>query len=256
MARPKPHFRLHLSIASHRNTAVLWSNLQDRAIYAELGRLAIQKYAAKTNNQFNMSMAELMAVTCCRNAGAAGVRWQSFLSHCRDGAESLGGHCPVTAESLGGHWRVTFRNLAEKHNMTKNNQPKRPPKSKEVRKKKEEVRRKSEERADAPTPDWTPLERFLKGTIPIGLGGETWDTPGDWLDYHGPLIAAEAERTSGVTEGKPFWAEFKVVMHRFWNAKTPKGFLNGSKPKETKTELFDRLERESREADRERTRIS
>ena len=228
MARPKPHFRLHLSIANHRNTAVIWSNIQDRAIYAELGRLAIQKYAAKTNNQFNMSMAELMAVTCCRNAGAAGVRWQSFLSHCRDGAESLGGHCPVTAESLGGHWRVTFRNLAEKHNMRPDNEQKRSPKKEEVRKKNEERRVKSG--ADAPpAPDVMGFASMLKGQVPDG-----WATSRDWLADNADRLTAAAQLKAECDSGPQFNRAFKAVMLSWWDwaQKNPGGSTRGGNSKQ------------------------
>jgi hypothetical protein len=151
VGRLKPAFRLHLSVASHRNTAVIWSNLQDRAMYAELGRLAIQKYAPKTDNQFYLNAAELMAVTGCSTPAAATNRWVAFLGHCRVGAESLGGHSPVTAESLSGHWRVTFRNLAEKHGMSKSEVQVGPRKSK-----KEEVRSKSKKELSSVTNEASP----------------------------------------------------------------------------------------------------
>lgn len=74
---------------------------------------------------------------------------------------------------------------------------------------------------DAPLPDWSSLARQLKGKVPIGRGGEAWKTPAEWLDHHGPLIAAEAEKRSGCSSGKAFWDEFKITMHRFWNTKSP-----------------------------------
>jgi len=121
MARPKPHFKIHLSIDSHKNTAVMWANIIDRAIYCELGRLAVQKYASKTGNRFHMSAAELMVVTGCDSAGAASVRWGAFLKHCEAGAKALGGRSPVTAEALGSHWRVAIRNLAKKQGFVSGN---------------------------------------------------------------------------------------------------------------------------------------
>ena len=158
MARTKPYFRVHLSIAGHRNTAVIWSNIIDRAIYAELGRLAMVKYAPKTDDTFYLSTKELMAITCTSNAGAAGVRWRAFLEHCRAGAESLGGQSPVTAESLeshseatgrplGSHWRVTVRNLAEKHGMSEKKDKEGPPK-----KKREEEERRGKKKSKEPAP--------------------------------------------------------------------------------------------------------
>jgi len=122
MARPKPHFKIHLSIDSHKNTAVMWGNVIDRGIYCELGRLSVQKYASKTGNQFHMSTAELMVVTGCATAGAAAVRWKSFLRHCTLGAKALGGYPPITSEALGRHWRVTIRNLAEKQGFVSGNE--------------------------------------------------------------------------------------------------------------------------------------
>lgn len=114
MAKVKAHFKLHVSVASHRNTAVIWANPIDRAIYVELGRLAITKFASKTNNTFWLSASEMMGVTCCQSASAAGSRMRAFMRRCVAGAEQLGGSPPLTAEQVGSGWRVTFRNLAKK----------------------------------------------------------------------------------------------------------------------------------------------
>ena len=171
MGRTKPYFRIHLSIAGHKNTAVIWSNIIDRAIYAELGRLAIVKYAPKTDNTFYLSTKELMVITCTSNAGAAGNRWRAFLEHCQSGAESLGGHSPVTAETLerhsrdgrktvGRHWRVTFRNLAEKHGMGEKKDTEGPPK-----KKREEGREKKNTDPAPPSEDATRLGSELARQI-------------------------------------------------------------------------------------------
>jgi len=138
MARTKPYFRVHLSIASHRNTAGIWSNIIDRSIYCELGRLAIIKYAPKTGDQFFLSSSDLLGITCCDNLGSATVRWKAFLTHCEAGAEALGGHSPVTANPLGRHWQVTFRNLAKKHGMSENKDKDGPPKKKKKKKREEE----------------------------------------------------------------------------------------------------------------------
>lgn len=114
MAKVKAHFKTHTSISSHRNTAIIWANLEDRGMYVELGRLAIVKYAAKTGNEFWLSAAEMMGVTCCKSPSASASRVQSFMRRCRDGAEQLGGSSPFTAEMVGSGWRVTFRNLSKK----------------------------------------------------------------------------------------------------------------------------------------------
>lgn len=121
MGRVRSHFKIHVSIASHRNTAVMWADLECRAIYCELGRLAFDKYAAKTGDIFHVSSNELMAVTGGRNAGAAGAKFRSFLRRCRDGAEALGGRSPLEADTKLGHWRVHFRNFAKKQGVDSKN---------------------------------------------------------------------------------------------------------------------------------------
>ena len=118
MAKVKSHFKIHTSISSHRNTAVLWSDVADRGMYAEIGRLAMEKFAARTNDRFHLSSVDLMKITGATNPGAASNRWRSLLSRWEVGARSLGGHPPVTAESVGGHWVVTFRNFAAKQGLS------------------------------------------------------------------------------------------------------------------------------------------
>ena len=118
MAKVKSHFKIHTSISSHRNTAVLWSDVADRGMYAELGRLAMEKFAARTNDRFHLSSVDLMRITGAMNPGAANNKWRSLLSRWEVGAKSLGGHSPVTAKSVGGHWVVTFRNFAAKQGLS------------------------------------------------------------------------------------------------------------------------------------------
>lgn len=152
MARPRPHFRVHVSISNHRNTAVMWRDPMNRGIYCELGRLFIEKYGAKSGDSVNFSAGDMMLITGCSTPSSASKRWQSFVSHCRVGAESLGGHSPVTSESLGSHYRVTFRNFAKKHNMRQENEQERAPKKEERREKKEEKRKKSMSGGKPPPP--------------------------------------------------------------------------------------------------------
>lgn len=63
--------------------------------------------------------------------------------------------------------------------------------------------------------------RMLKGKVPTGLNGETWDTPTAWFEHHRELIIAEAQLKAKCDDGPQFQRAFKSVMLRFWNAKAP-----------------------------------
>lgn len=113
--------------------------------------------------------------------------------------------------------------------------------------------------ADAPpaTPDVLGFVRMLKGQIPVGLGGETWDSPREWLEAHAPLITAEAQLEAECDSGPQFNRAFKAKMLRFWNSKSPPGRSagqsgSGQRQGESHSDFFDRLNQESRDAERER----
>ena len=239
MGKVKAHFKTHVSIASHRNTAVMWANLNDRAMYAELGRLAIAKYAADTDNTFWLSSAEMMGVTCCKSPAASAQRIRSFISHCEAGAKQLGGYPPLTVELLSSGWRVTFRNLAKKQGFDREfGHLSEPPEAEAEANTEAEAKEDERDGAPAPTPWAQPFVQMLKGTIPTGLSDEKWESPYDWLGFHESLIAAEAElKCDGVTEGKAYTAAFKATMLRFWNNKAPPSRASPSKP--SKQEIID-----------------
>lgn len=136
MSLRKPHFAVHISIASHRNTALLFADVLLRGIYCELGRLAIQKYASKTNDTFTMSTGELEYATGCKTASAAHRRMVRFLTASVVLAQRLGGTAPVVGQRVDDHWVVTIRNLAQKHGMQKVIYKKLSPKREERREKK------------------------------------------------------------------------------------------------------------------------
>ena len=78
--------------------------------------------------------------------------------------------------------------------------------------------------ADAPTPLDPRVSGFvsmLTGQVPVGLAGETWDSPREWLYAHTDTLLAEAEFKAGCESGKHFNAAFKSIMHKWWNSKAP-----------------------------------
>ncbi len=96
--------------------------------------------------------------------------------------------------------------------------------------------------AEAPTPTPTPkvsgFVSMLKGQTPVGLGGETWDTPHAWFQSHADLMTAEAQLKAECDSGPQFNRAFKSVMLRFWNNKAPPSRGGGSAGKPTKQEII------------------
>lgn len=79
-----------------------------------------------------------------------------------------------------------------------------------------------------------PWLNFLKGSIPNGLNGQTWDTIADWFDHHYDILDAEAEGNARTKAAKAngggdsvgweqqYNAAFKSVLNRYWKNKAPK----------------------------------
>lgn len=59
----RPHVKIHLTVASHRRTADVWSDLESRAMLVELWRLAAEAFAGKTGDTVCLSPAALRSVT-------------------------------------------------------------------------------------------------------------------------------------------------------------------------------------------------
>ena len=235
MAKVKAHFKVHVSIVAHGKTGGFWADPLMRGIYCELGRLAVARYADRTGDSFFISSSELMAVTGCANPGAAVRRMESFVNRCRTDAEPLGKRPATTWEPIGNRWRITLYNLAKKQGFgDRKGAQSEPTSTSDSTSDSDSVR----DGAHAPrAPDVSGFVRMLKGEIPVGLGGETWDTPDDWLEAHAPLITAEAQLKADADSGKDFNRAFAVVMHRFWNSKAPPSRASPHKP--TKQEIIE-----------------
>ncbi len=198
MAKTKAHFKLHTSIASHRNTAMTWVKLEDRAIYAELGRLSIVKYAAKTNDTFWISSAELMGVTCCQSPSAAASRVRAWVRRGEAGAKSLGGDFPVTIEQVGVGWRVTIRNLRKKQGFESPIGPITEPPEAETEAE-TETKTKAEKNS-SPSDDAVACAEYLKRTVlAIQPGRQTPKSLTSWSRTYDKLL-----RVNGRTREKVF----------------------------------------------------
>ena len=71
---------------------------------------------------------------------------------------------------------------------------------------------------------------MLRGKIPIGISGEEWNSPADWLASHEDTIQAEVElRLVDEEEVTPAKANamFKRVLMSFWGNKVPIRKTNG-----------------------------
>jgi len=248
MPKVRAHFKVHVSIVAHGKTGGFWADPLMRGIYCELGRLAVARYADRTDDSFFISSSELMAVTGCANPGAAVRRMESFVNRCRTDAEPLGKRPATTWEPVGNRWRITLHNLAKKQGFGKRNGTQSVPTSYSDSNSDSNTIRTAA--SAAPPPKVLGFTRMLKGQIPVGLGGETWDTPAEWLEAHAPLITAEAQFKAECESGPQFNRAFKTIMHRFWNAKSPPARAAPSSTAETSEERFQRMAQESRDADR------
>lgn len=121
MPRVKPHFKIHNSIANHPSTAAMWANLEDRAMYCELGRIANEKYASYTDNTVHLTVSDIFSITTVETAGPASMKFKAFIDRCTRAA-TLQGVCPcLDGAVVGGCWRVTIRNLAKRQGFNPKN---------------------------------------------------------------------------------------------------------------------------------------
>lgn len=77
MSRVRPHFKVHVSIDAHPKTARIWLFEPLRSAYCGFGRLAISRYAGKTDDSFIVSMPDLLFIFNCRQERVAlrKLRW-------------------------------------------------------------------------------------------------------------------------------------------------------------------------------------
>jgi hypothetical protein len=168
--RVKPHFKLHTSIKNHRKTAEMVGKNDLFATYCRLGILAIERYADRTSDTFEVHDRELGWITGKHRADAArrSLRYLADIS-------------PISVEYQGDTWRIKFPKFAQKQGFQFRNgarmgdSPSPSPSLREEEEKKKKPRAPSEPAREVCNRAWTAAkEAALAHGIPWGGALETW----------------------------------------------------------------------------------
>lgn len=103
MARTRPHVKIHLSIADHRKTAEVWSDLAMRGMLTELLRKAAEKYAARRGNWVPLKATDRMEIACDTDSSRADLAVRSLCKR-------LG----YTVRTHSNRWEVHVRKFSNK----------------------------------------------------------------------------------------------------------------------------------------------
>ena len=63
MARTRPHFKIHTTVLHHQKMSAIIADNELFGLWVKLAVLAIERYAAKNDNRFTVSHAELLGLT-------------------------------------------------------------------------------------------------------------------------------------------------------------------------------------------------
>ncbi len=178
MARVRPHFKLHVSVRYHPKLAAVYADNDLYALWCRLGPLAIERYAARTGEQFTVHDRELLALT---GKGRADVARKSL--------ERLADVSPMSAERYGDHWRITWPNFLRKQGFSVKNVAVKL--TSEVSENSEDSENTEGEREPAPIP---PEKKATNGKTnpPESLSQEDWQSLVAWGLKQQPVFTKAA----------------------------------------------------------------
>lgn len=185
MARPRPHFRTHLSIRNHRKTSGLYADKELLGIWVSLGVEAIAAYAAKTNDTFYLNWRQVSTIT-----------GRSGRSYSEKALRRLEEVAPPSFRFSEEGVEVYFPNLAKKHGMGAINGTQTD--TVNVQRKKKEERREKREHCARPASDVNrslPLISSLRQ--PEAQPPVFDDERRAWLEDQIPVIDASVEAQKG-----------------------------------------------------------
>jgi len=110
MPRVRPHFKAHTSISYHRRMSEIYPDNDLLALWLRLGILAIERYAAKTDDVLRVHRSELSALCGGKRRDKAEVTLRLLASKLE-----------LTLELVGEYFEVEWRNLAIKQGFTSKN---------------------------------------------------------------------------------------------------------------------------------------
>ena len=110
MSRVRPHFKAHTSISHHRRMAEIYPNNDLLALWLRLGVLAIERYAAKSDDVLRIHRSELSALCGGKRRDKAEVTLRLLATKLE-----------LTLELVGEYFEVEWRNLAIKQGFTPKN---------------------------------------------------------------------------------------------------------------------------------------
>lgn len=139
MSGVKPHTKIHISVAHHKKTSEVWADPKKRGMLVEVWRLAIERYAPKTNNTVGLRPLDRLSITGDRSLVEAD---RSLIGLFRS--------LKYRVRKYPNRWDVHIRNLAKKHGIEAKESDAivgqdEGPKKEERRDKKQETRSKNEE---------------------------------------------------------------------------------------------------------------
>ncbi len=136
MARTRPHFKVHLSLQSHRRAVGVYADNDLLAMFVRIGMMAVERFAAKTDDSFTCSGLDLERLAGCRGVANARRRLARLVDVTRITLVEEGGHTEATVRPEGGHaeatarprggqrnatWRLTMPNLSRKQGFQHEN---------------------------------------------------------------------------------------------------------------------------------------
>ena len=188
MARTKPHAKIHISVAHHPRTEAVWSDPRLRGMLVEVWRLAMERYAGKTNDTVGLRPLDRLSIS-----------GESTLIDADRSLVLLFRTLKYRVRKYPNRWDVHIRNLAEKHGFsvqesTDDKQQNGTHKKEERREKKEERREKKEG-----TEINTPAARAL----------------GVW-----PNLVEASNRSGGAWKNQPGTAQLKIIAARIRDGAT------------------------------------
>lgn len=110
MPRVRPHFKAHTSISYHRRMSEVFPDNDLLALWLRLGVLAIERYAAKTDNVLRVHRSELSALCGGKRRDKAEVTLRLLASKLE-----------LTLKLVGEYFEVEWRNLSKKQGFTPKN---------------------------------------------------------------------------------------------------------------------------------------
>jgi len=127
LARTYRHFKVHVSVLTHRKMTNVVSDNELFSLWVKLGLLAIETWAARHDEEFEVSDRQLVSLTNKKQPASAHRVMRRLVDLSPISAQYLDRTGSVVDQYCNGTWRVQFRNLVKKQGFEPRNSPRTTP---------------------------------------------------------------------------------------------------------------------------------